>query len=59
MVKVLSVDRKASFVFVGDVNAHREEWHGFSTMNEHGRAARDFDSSSGCCEAYTHWWSAV
>ena len=28
MAKVQSVDRKASFLVVGDVNAHHEEWIG-------------------------------
>ena len=48
MTKVQSVNRKTSFLFVGDVSAHDEEWLGFSTINLHGRAARDFVSSSGC-----------
>ena len=32
MNKVQSVDTKTSFLFVGDVNAHHEEWLGSSTM---------------------------
>ena len=31
MAEVQSLDRKASFLFVGDVNAHHEEWLGSST----------------------------
>ena len=30
MAKVQSVNRKASFLFVGDINAHHEEWFGSS-----------------------------
>ena len=52
IAKVQSVDRKASFLFVGDVNAHHEEWLGSSMMN-HGRAARHFASSSGCEQMVT------
>ena len=47
LAKVQSVGKNASFLFVGDVNAHHEEWLGSSTTNLHGRAARDFVSSSG------------
>ena len=36
-----------SFLFVGDVNVHHEEWHGSSTTNLPGRAASAFASSSG------------
>ena len=43
-----SVDRKASFLLISDVNAHHEEWLSSSTTNLHGRAARDFVSSTGC-----------
>ena len=41
------VDSKASFLFVGDVNAYGKEWLGYSKTNLLGRAARDFASSSG------------
>ena len=41
MAQVKSVDRKASFLFVGDVNAHHEERLRSPTTNLHGRAARD------------------
>ena len=44
MAKILSVDRKASFVFVGHANAHHEEWFRSSTATFHGRAAREFAS---------------
>ena len=46
--KVQFVDRKASFLFVNDVNAHHEEWLGSSTTKLHGRAARDFATLLGC-----------
>ena len=36
------------FLFVGDVHAHQGKWIGLSTTIVHGRAARDFTSSSGC-----------
>ena len=47
LAKVQSVDRK----FVGDVN--HEEWLASSTMNLHGKAARDFASSPGCEQMVT------
>ena len=47
MAKMKSVNKKASFLFVGGVNIHHEEWLRSSTTNLHGRAARDFASSSG------------
>ena len=34
--KVQSVDRKAFFMFVADVNVHHEKWLGSSTTNLHG-----------------------
>ena len=49
MCKALqSVDWKTSFLFVGYVNAHREEWLGSFAMTVHGSAALDFASSSFC-----------
>ena len=53
MAKVQSDDKKASFLFVGDVNAHHEEWLVSSTTAVHGRAALDFVSSSGCEQMVT------
>ena len=47
IAKVQFVNRKASFLIIGDVNAHHEEWIKCSTMNLHSRAS-DFVSSSGC-----------
>ena len=46
------MDRKASFLFVGDVNAHHEEWLGSSMTNGHGRVAHYF-TSSGCEQMVT------
>ena len=53
MVKAQSVDRKAAFLFIGNVNVHHEEWLGFSTTNLQGRTAHDFASSSGCEQMVT------
>ena len=53
MAKVQSVDRKASFLFVADVNAHREDWLVPSTMTVYGKAALDFISSSDCEQIVT------
>ena len=44
IAKVQSLDRNAYFLFIGDVNAHHEEWLGPSTTNLHGRVARGFAS---------------
>ena len=41
------------FLFVGDVNAHREKWFKSSTTTLQGRAARDFASSLGCEQLVT------
>ena len=48
MAKVRFVYRKAFFLFVGDVNAHHNEYLGSSMTNLHGRVASDFASLSGC-----------
>ena len=48
MAKVPFVSRNASFLFVGDVNAHHSEWLGSSKTNLHERDARDLTSSLGC-----------
>ena len=45
--KVQSVERKATFLCVGNANAHHEEWLGSCATNLHSRAARDFASLSG------------
>ena len=38
----------ASFLFVGDLNGHHQEWLGSTTTNRHGVAAFDFTTLSGC-----------
>lgn len=50
MAKIQSVDSKASFVFVGDLNAHHSEWLGSTRTTEHGVAAFDFSTVSGCSQ---------
>ena len=37
----------ASFLFVGDLNGHHQEWLGSTTTNSHGVAAFDFATVSG------------
>ena len=41
-------DVRASFLFVGDLNGHHQEWLGSTTTNSHGVAAFDFATVSGC-----------
>ena len=53
MAKVQSVKKKASFLFVGDVNAHQDERLEPSMTTVHGRAAFDFASSLGCEQLVT------
>ncbi|KAK3894304.1 hypothetical protein Pcinc_001927 [Petrolisthes cinctipes] len=49
-----SVDVKSSFIFVGDVNAHHQEWlNSVSPTNRHGHAALDFTNLSGCEQLIT------
>ena len=48
MAAVLAEDVCASFLFVGDLNGHHQEWLGSTTMNRHGVAAFDFATVSGC-----------
>ena len=45
--------QKASFLFIGNVNAHHEEWLGSSMTNLQSRAECDFASSSGCAQTVT------
>ena len=37
-----------SFLFVGDLNGHHQEWLGSTTTNSHAVAAFDFATVSGC-----------
>ena len=39
---------RASFLFVGHLNGHHQEWLGSSTTNRHGVAAFDFATVFGC-----------
>lgn len=46
---IQSVDVKSSFIFLGDVNAHHQEWlNSVSPTNRNGHAALDFANLSGC-----------
>ena len=42
---------RASFLFVGDLNGHHQEWLGSMTTNSHGVAAFDFVTVS-CCNQF-------
>ena len=49
MAAIQENDRKASFVFIGDCNAHHKEWlNTISQTDCHGLRALDFSSESGC-----------
>ena len=48
MAAVQAGDFRASFLFVGDLNGHHQEWLGSMTTNRHGVAAFDFATVSGC-----------
>ena len=48
MSAVQAEDERASFLFVGDLNGHHQEWLGSATTNRHGVAAFDFATISGC-----------
>ena len=48
MAAVQVEDTRASFLFVGDVNGHHQEWLGSMTTNRHGVAAFDFATVSVC-----------
>ena len=48
MAAVQAEDVRASFLFVGDLNGHHQEWLGSTTTNRHGVAAFDFATVSGC-----------
>ena len=48
MAAVQAEDVRASFLFVGNLNGHRQEWLGSTTTNRHGVAAFDFATVSGC-----------
>ena len=48
MAAVQAEDVRASFLFVGDLNGHHQEWLGSTTTNRHGVEAFDFATVSGC-----------
>ena len=48
MAAVQAEDVRASFLFVGDLYGHHQEWLGSTTTNRHGVAAFDFATVSGC-----------
>ena len=48
MASVQAEDVRASFLFVGDLNGHNQEWLGSTTTNRHRVAAFDFTTVSGC-----------
>ena len=48
MAAVQAEDVRASFLFVGNLNGHHQEWLGSTTTNRHGVAAFDFATASGC-----------
>ena len=48
MAAVQADDGRASFLFVGDLNGHHQEWLGPTTTNRHGVAAFDFAIVCGC-----------
>ena len=48
MAAVQTEDVRASFLFVGDLNGHHQEWLGSTTTHRHGVAAFDFVTVSGC-----------
>ena len=48
MAAVQAEDVGASFLFVGDLNGHHQQWLGSTTTNRLGVAAFDFATVSGC-----------
>ena len=48
MAAVQAEDVSASFLFVGNLNGHHQEWSGSTTTNRHGVADFDFATVSGC-----------
>ena len=47
MADVQAADPRASFLFVGDLNGHHQEWLGSTTTNRHGVATLDFATVTG------------
>ena len=44
MAAVQAEDVRASFLFVGDLNGHHQEWLASTTTNHHGVAAFDLET---------------
>ena len=72
MATVQAEDIRASFLFVGDLNGHHQDWLGSTTTNRHVVEAFDFATVSGCDQLVvcpTHacdgtldrlmWWSTI
>ena len=62
MTAVQAEDVRASFLFVGDLKGHHQEWLGSRTTNHHGVAAFDFATVSGCFQLVVGptehlWWN--
>ena len=64
MAAVQAEDIRASFLFVGDLNGHHQEWLGSTTTNRHGVAAFGFAIVSGCDQLIgcrpdpCTWWNS-
>ena len=48
MAALQAEDVHASFLFVGDMNGHHQEWLDSPTKNRRGAATFDFATVSGC-----------
>ncbi|MEL7522543.1 MAG: endonuclease/exonuclease/phosphatase family protein, partial [Cyanobacteria bacterium J06553_1] len=49
MATIQETDRKATLLFVGDFNAHHNDWFDSGAqINRHGHAAKNFGTNSGC-----------
>ena len=52
MAAVQAEDVRASFLFVGDLNGHYQEWLGSTTTNRNGVAVFHFATVSGCNQLF-------
>ena len=53
-ISIQEEDRKACFIFMGDLNAHHRNWlNSVSPTNQHGIAALDFSDTTGCEQVVT------
>ena len=48
MADVQAEDVRSSFLFVGDLNGHHQDWLGSTTINRQGVAEFDFETVSSC-----------